>query len=206
MLTGRHLVAKHAPCAARRRVVPSAALVPVCLMPVGVMAIEGVVMDWSAIFLTDTLAADPFPASLGYLVFSVAMAGARLTGDRVTARIGPTAHSVASGGVAAAGTLVFATAPTLPVAFLGAFVAGLGAASIYPIALSIAARRTGAIEDNLAAVAFTSFLLLLGLPALFGLLVELTGQRGAFAAVAGLAAPSMWLALRIGGPTRSVAR
>lgn len=175
---------------------PPPALLPVCLMPVGVMAIEGVFMDWSALFLTDTLAVDPFAASLGYLAFSVAMAGARLAGDRVTARIGLAAHAVASCAVAAGGSLVFAAAAQLPTALLGAFLAGLGAASIYPIALGIAARRPGAVEDNLAAVAFTSFLLLLGVPAAFGLLVEGAGQRGAFALVALLALPSALLAWR----------
>lgn len=131
----------------RAAALPPLSLLPICLLPVGILAIEGVFMDWSAVFMTDTLKVDPFAASLGYLSFSVAMAGARLSGDGITARIGPSAHAVASGVIAAAGALLFAAAPHLPAALLGAFLAGAGAGALYPIALSLAARHEGKVID-----------------------------------------------------------
>ena len=68
-------------------ILPSKALLPLCLLPVGIMAIEGIYMDWSALFLTDALGLEPSAALLGYLGFSIAMAVGRLVGDRVTVRL-----------------------------------------------------------------------------------------------------------------------
>ena len=172
-------------------ILPSKALLPLCLLPVWVMAIEGIYMDWSALFLTDALGLEPFAASLGYLGFSIAVAVGRLVGDRVTVRLGPLRHAVASACLAGVGTAVFATAGGLVWAVTGASPAGLGAASLYPIALSLAGERDGPAEENIAAVSFTAFLLLLAAPAAFGLAVDVLDWRGAFLAAAGLPCPRL---------------
>lgn len=182
-------------------ILPSKALLPLCLLPVGVMAIEGIYMDWSALFLTDALRVEPFAASLGYLGFSIAMAVGRLVGDRVTVRLGPLRHAVASACLAGVGTAVFATAGGLAWAVTGASLAGLGAASLYPIALSLAGERNGPTEENIAAVSFTAFLLLLAAPVGFGLAVDALDWRGAFLAAAGLALPTLALAWCLGNET-----
>ena len=179
-------------------ILPSKALLPLCLLPVGIMAIEGIYMDWSALFLTDALRLEPFAASLGYLGFSIAMAVGRLVGDRVTMRLGPLRHALASACLAGVGTAVFATAGGLASAVAGASLAGLGAASLYPITLSLAGQRDGPAEENIVAVSFKAFLLLMAAPVGFGLAVDVLDWRGAFLAAAGLALPTLALALCLG--------
>lgn len=50
---------------------------------------EGAMLDWSALLLRDFHGYSAAFAGIGYACFSVAMAMCRLTGDRVTARLGP---------------------------------------------------------------------------------------------------------------------
>ncbi len=179
-----------------RGAAPVAVLVPVCLMPIGVIAIEGVFMDWSAVFMRSVLLADPFEAALAFAVFTAAMTVVRLAGDRLVARFGPNLVIAPSAVAAGAGILLFGTADDLVSALLGAAVAGAGAANVYPIALSVAAKMPGEPERNIAVVSFSSFLLLLGILPAFGLAVEHLGYRAAFAVVAALAVPTFVLGLQ----------
>lgn len=192
--------------AIRRRglVLPRKDLLPLCLVPVGVLAIESAFMEWSAVFLVDALAAEPLVAALGFLCFSIATAISRLTGDTVAARIGDLRHAVISTVAAATGTAVFALAPSLSVALAGAFIAGYGAAPIYPLALSKAGHKDGRAEDNIAAISFAILVLLLGFPAAFGALVDAAGPRLAHLGLAVLAIPTAFLVLRLesGDPDR----
>ena len=49
---------------------------------------EGAVLDWSAVFLRELRQVDISIAGVGYAVFSVTMIAGRLTGDRLTHRLG----------------------------------------------------------------------------------------------------------------------
>ncbi|WP_421725708.1 hypothetical protein [Bauldia sp.] len=173
---------------------PPLALLPLCLLPVGIMIIEGIFMDWSAVFLREIVGADPFAASLGFAAVAAAMAVVRLVGDRLAARFGDLAVVIVSAIAAGGGMLGFACADTVLMAIGAAALAGAGVATVYPIALSAAARMPGRPERNIAAVSFTSFLILLGSPAAFGFAAEAYGFRAALAACAALALPTLFLA------------
>lgn len=178
-------------------ILPSRELLPLCFLPVGVLAIESVFMEWSTVFLLDVLAADAFASSLGVLSFSVATAISRLSAEHVAARVGNTRHAVISTLAAGAGAAVFAFAPSLPVALVGAFAAGFGAAPIYPLALSRAGRVDGGPEDSIAVVSFAVLGLLLGLPAAFGAAIDAFGPRLAHLVVALLSLPTVLIVLRL---------
>ena len=163
---------------------PSTALLALCLLPLGTLAVEGVVRDWGAIFLRDVLGADPFASTLPFATLSAAMAAVRFAGDAAIERLGE--RAVAGGSIlcASLGLGIVSVAPVPAVALIGAAVAGVGVALVYPIALSIAARRSSAPERDVAAVSFVCFVALMASPVLVGVASEAMGLRTAFAAVA----------------------
>ncbi|MHA1189854.1 MAG: MFS transporter, partial [Alphaproteobacteria bacterium] len=117
-----------------------------------------------------------------------AMAVTRLAGDWLATRFGPVRIVVVSCLAAAIGMGLFAAAPNLTVALIGAAFAGAGVATVYPLAMSAAAAlpsSTGqtsggaSAEDNVAAVAFISFTAFLMAPPIIGGVAELSSLRWA---------------------------
>lgn len=177
--------------AARRLGLPNAVLLALCLVPLGALMVEGAMLEWSALFMRQELAAGPFAAGLALAIFALAMACARLAGDRVAELFGPRRIIVLSGLAMAAGIAGFALAPTagfgLVPALAAAALAGLGAANVYPLALSLAAQIPGRRpEENVAIVALISFTAFLIGPPLIGSLGSLFGLGLAIAMLAPL--------------------
>ncbi len=103
-----------------------------------VMLTEGAISDWSGIYLRHDTGASPAAAALAFTAFSLGMAGARLGGDAVNARVGPSrllrigtaVVAVALGGV----LLIGETVP----AVIGFALCGLGIANAVPLLFSAA--------------------------------------------------------------------
>jgi len=172
---------------------PSRGLVVLCIMPLGVMMVEGAFIDWSALFIRDVLSGGVLASGLIYAAFSAVMAATRLCGDWLQDEFGVVRVAKVSCFSAFSGIVLFAVSPNLPTAFLGALLAGLGTAIVYPLAMSVAARRPGDAEDNVAAMslfAFTSFMLA---PPLLGAIADYAGLRVALLVIAPLAACSFLL-------------
>ena len=167
---------------ARFFALPGKALVILCLMPVGIMALEGAMMDWSAVFVREVLAGEPAEAAAAYAVFATCMAVTRLAGDRLAERFGAATVVLVSCLSAALGAALFATAPNLAIAIVGAALAGFGVATVYPLAVSAAAVAPGkSSEANVAAVSFIAFSVFLAGPPIIGGLAELFDLRIALA-------------------------
>ncbi len=163
-------------------VLPARALIVLCLMPVGIMALEGAMMDWSAVFVREVLVGQPAEAAAAYAVFSTVMAVTRLAGDRLAERFGAAAVVFSSGLSAALGAALFAAAPNLALALVGSALAGFGVATVYPLAVSAAAAAPGkSPEANVAAVSFIAFSIFLAGPPLIGGLADVFGLRVALA-------------------------
>jgi MFS family permease len=96
---------------------------------------------------------------------------------------------VSGGTLATAGTVVLASAPSVPVALVGLVLAALGTATLFPTLLSRSLRGTAPSQHGRAtsAVAATAYLGFLLGPAYVGLLAEDSGLRGAMVGVAALA-------------------
>ncbi len=122
---------------------PSRAMILLCLMPIGIMLVEGAFIDWSALFVKDVLNGGPLAIGLIYAAFSTLMAVTRLSGDWLNERFGALAVARVSAISATIGIAVFALAPNVPTAFVGAVFSGLGVAIVYPLAMTAAARRPG---------------------------------------------------------------
>ena len=84
------------PCAARRRIA-LLGLIAFCSL-----FAEGAAADWSAVYLEDSLGATAAVAATGFAAYSLAMAGGRLVGDRLTLRWGPSGLLVRCGLLASA--------------------------------------------------------------------------------------------------------
>jgi MFS family permease len=73
---------------------------------------------------------------------------------------------------------VFALAPNLVVAYIGAAISGIGVAIVYPLAVTAAARRPGrSAADNVAAITMISFTAFMIAPPVIGFLSEAFGLR-----------------------------
>jgi MFS family permease len=161
---------------------PGRALVVLCLMPVGIMALEGAMMDWSAVFVREVLIGQPVEAAAAYAVFATSMAMTRLAGDRLAERFGAANIVLVSCLSAALGAGLFAAAPDLSVALVGSALAGFGVATVYPLAVSAAAAAPGkSAEANVAAVSFIAFSTFLAGPPVIGGLADLFDLRIALA-------------------------
>ena len=163
------------------------------LLAVGIVAFcaslgEGGMADWSAIFLVLITSATEAKAALGYTVFSIAMVGMRLMGDRVTRRFGEVTAARMAGTTAAIGVLCAVIFGTYTMSLVGFALMGVGYAVIMPIAFTRAANDPDIAPG--AAIASVSTLgyggLLLG-PPLIGFVAEATSIRFAFLILAVLA-------------------
>ena len=167
---------------------------------VGLMALcsalgEGAMLDWSAIFLRDSLAAPERVAALGFTVFSIAMVSVRLVADGLVTRFGAMFVARVSGVVATLGALVMVAAGSVPVAMVGLALLGAGYAVQFPLAFSRAANDPDVPPGRgLAAVATLGYGGILFGPPAIGFLAELFGLQSAFWLLVVLSVAIIWLA------------
>jgi len=177
---------------------PSKAIVLLCVLPIGIMLVEGAFIDWSAVFMRSILDASPLLISITYSFFSIVMAVVRLWGDNIRERFSEQLIVQVSGLAAAAGIALFSLAPNTMVAFAGAALSGMGVAIVYPLAVTAAAGRPGRTSaDNVAAVTMISFSAFLVAPPVIGFLSELFGLRIALLTLAPLALTTFFLSAEI---------
>jgi len=132
-------------------------------------AVEGALVDWSALLLTERTRAEPASAALGYSAFSVAMAACRFAGDRLVLRFGAPRMMV-FGGLGMFGGLMLAVLSThFMLSALGFALIGVSAANVVPVIFAAAARMPGmSAGGGLATVATLGYAGLLMAPPLIG--------------------------------------
>jgi predicted MFS family arabinose efflux permease len=132
-------------------------------------AVEGALVDWSALLLTERTRAEPASAALGYSAFSVAMAACRFAGDRLVLRFGAPRMMV-FGGLGMFGGLMLAVLSThFVLSALGFALIGVSAANVVPVIFAAAARMPGmSAGGGLATVATLGYAGLLMAPPLIG--------------------------------------
>ncbi len=144
---------------------------------------EGAMADWSSVYLRRILLTPESTAAAGYAVFSLAMAGGRLAGDRLTERLGRVTIVRLGGVISAAGLGAGLLVKTVPATFLGFAAAGLGFSVIVPLVFGAAGRHGAASGSSagagLAAVNTVGYFGFLVGPATIGLTADHTGLRGA---------------------------
>jgi predicted MFS family arabinose efflux permease len=160
------------------------------LIAFGSFLAEGAASDWSAVYLHSSLGASPGLAAVAYTMFSCAMLGGRLAGDRLTDWAGPARLLRTSAGLAAACFLA-ALLIGRPAAGLAGFtVLGAGLAVVVPVVFT-AASRLGLPGPNLALVTSVGYTGMLVGPAVIGGLAEVVGlpaALGTLVAIIGMTA------------------
>ncbi|MFJ7912947.1 MFS transporter [Kitasatospora sp. NPDC096204] len=159
---------------------------------------EGAIADWTTLHLSDDVHASSVVAATGYGAYAFAMAGGRVGGTWLSIRLGQTRLMLFGGLTAAAGMLVAALAPVVPVAICGFVLVGLGLANLFPLALA----RAGAAGGP-QGVAFASSLgyggMLIG-PVVIGFLADAAGLPLALTTVALAATVAALLPLSVRRP------
>jgi hypothetical protein len=122
------------------------------------MFVESATMNWSAVFLAGPVRTSAAVAAGGVVAFSIAMAFARLVGDRFVARWGLSGLARVGGLLTFAGmTLALATRSPAP-ALVGFAFVGAGCAAIVPALFRVAAAVPGVSSGaGIAAVATAGY-------------------------------------------------
>jgi MFS family permease len=109
------------------RTSPSRVLL-LCVVAAGSFLVEGIAVEWSAVFLRESVGADPSAAGLGVVAFSAGMALSRFVGDRLVGRFGQPAvvRTGASCALVAIGALLMVHTLVPSILAFGIMGAGLG--------------------------------------------------------------------------------
>jgi MFS family permease len=167
-----------------RLALPPRALWPLGLIAFCCMLAEGAAADWSAVYLHGPLGAGAGVAALGFTAFSIAMAGTRLVGDRLTLRAGAV-RIVRWGALLATFGLGAALLIAQPAAGVAGFaLLGAGVAIIVPSVFRAAGATRGvAAGTALAAVTTAGYSGFLVGPPLIGALAGATSLPAALTLV-----------------------
>jgi predicted MFS family arabinose efflux permease len=106
----------------------SGRIVLLCLIAGASFLMEGVAIEWSAVYLHGAVGAGPGAAGLGLVAFSAGMAASRFVGDRLVGRFGQPAvvRAGASLALVALGVLLIVRALVPSIVAFGIMGAGLG--------------------------------------------------------------------------------
>ena len=157
------------------------------LVCMSVFLAEGAMLDWSAIYVHQVGGVDLKAAGVGYTLFVIAMAIARLMGDRMVERFGR-ARVLVTGMLLNIGTLVAMVLTDSPVVlFASLFVMGLGIANIAPVLISAASSVKGCDPTSaITTVTTIGYGALMAGPALLGFIAQHKSLETAFLFIAAL--------------------
>ncbi|HEY4869349.1 MAG TPA: MFS transporter [Candidatus Dormibacteraeota bacterium] len=145
---------------------------------------EGSAADWSAAYLTQSLAATAAVAGLGYATFSLAMASSRMLGDRLGRRLGPVLLARAGSVVAVCGLSTALLAGSVPLALTGFAAMGAGLGVVVPVLFRAAGSTPGTSASvGVATVSSIGWLGFLAGPPAVGLAAGSIGLRAALGIV-----------------------
>ncbi|MEX6505291.1 MFS transporter [Jiella sp. M17.18] len=148
---------------------------------------EGAAIDWSAVYLRQSLAADVVTSGFAFAAFSAAMALFRFLGDGIRNRLGAVATVRLFAVVAASGLALTGLAGSLPLVVCGFALTGIGLSNIVPIAFSAAGNVAGlkpGIGISIASgIGYSGGLLA---PSVIGFLAEHVGLADVYVGLAAL--------------------
>jgi len=185
---------------------PTRALALIGVFAICAVLSEGAVSDWAAIYLHDEVGTGQGTAAAGLAVFSLAMGIGRLAGDRLSVALGAERLARAGASLAAIGIGFSLLAQSPPAAFAGLFLAGLGLATLFPLALRAAAARGESPGPAVAAVSAMGYIGFLAGPPTIGGLSELVGLRAALLVVVACCSLAAVLAGAVRAPRPIAAR
>ena len=183
---------------------PTWGMAALCLIGAAPLLVEGAGIDWSAIYMRDVFAVEPFVATSAVTIFSFFMAVMRLSTDPIVDRFGPRAVATAMLLLAVVGLVAVAIAPHPLLALVGFGLMGIGCSSVYPLAVSAAAQRTDRPASiNVAALGQLTFVVFFIGPPLLGFVAQSIGIRNSYLVVVPLVIAAL-LVVKALSPNRAV--
>lgn len=122
-------------------VVPHGIVVLIGVMTGLTFLVEGAVLDWGAVLLSEGKGMAVSSAGAGYTAFALAMTVTRFLGDGFVARLGDKATLALGSLVTAAGVALAAGAGDGWLSVAGFAMSGVGAANIVPVLFTLAGRQ-----------------------------------------------------------------
>ncbi|WP_183244238.1 MFS transporter [Bradyrhizobium sp. cir1] len=170
-------------------VLPHRSVLLIAVLAAITFLVEGAMLDWSALLLVERDLLAEAHGGIGCMLFSIAMAAGRLSGDAVVARIGDRATLIVGTLPIVTGFLAVLAAPVALIAMAGFLLIGLGISNVVPVLC----RRAGKQKMMPAGVAIAVITtagyagILVG-PAGIGLVADMFGLRLAFGMLGALMA------------------
>jgi len=166
---------------------PNGWIILVGLMCFIVYLAEGVMLDWSALYLIEDKHIATAQAGLGYASFSAMVATGRFLGDGLVQLFGRVRVIVGGGLLAAAGVTLSILSSHWGLGLVGFALCGLGCANVSPVLISTLSKQTH-MPTHLAITAATTigFAGVLAGPAMMGAVAHYSSLSAAFAVLAGL--------------------
>jgi len=162
-----------------------------------VMASEGAIVDWSALYLEKVTFASLALAGLGYTIFNGMMALGRFFGDSISARFGSRIILIAGCLTATLGFGLTLTAITVW-ALLGFGFVGIGLSLVVPELFRYSGKLKGIqAAEGISFIAGTGFVGLLIGPVFLGFLAETFNLKGSFIALMSFTAAAGILAVTL---------
>jgi MFS family permease len=152
--------------------------------------IEGVGIDWSALYSVEAFQVTTATAAITVIIFSAAMALVRFFIDKVVAKFSRIFVIQMGSAVAGLGVAIALLSPTIELSWIGWALTGIGIAGVVPQCMAYGS-EIGPIENqgrNLAKVVGLTYAGVLGGPAIIGFIGELIGLTQA-----------LWLGVALSG-------
>ena len=194
----RFLLAGRSGSGGKKLAAPRGIVVFIALVAGISFLVEGAVMDWSGVFLTEVRSMDISLAGTGFASFSAAMLLMRLLGDAIVNRVGARRVVLAGSIVAITGFLIVIFSPAGKFIFLGFFAIGFGCANIVPIFFSLMGRqRDMSLNAAVSSVSTFGYLGVLMGPAAIGFIAHSTSLLASFVLLAVLLAVQLFIGLHV---------
>ena len=118
----------------RRRASSEHLVLLLCVVAGASFLVEGIAVEWSAVFLRESVGADPTAVGLGVVAFSAGMAGSRFVGDRLVARFGQSSVVRIGAACAFVALCVMLIVHRLAPSIVAFGIVGLGLGPVVPLA------------------------------------------------------------------------
>ena len=168
---------------------PEKSLINFSLICFACMACENTMYDWSGIYFEKVIHITKVRATEGFVIYMIAMALGRFTGDAVVNKYGIKNLLRASGIFIFAGLLLAVLLPFQLTAAAGFVLVGLGVSCIVPMVFQMAGRSTtmssGTALASISSIGYLGFLIV---PPFIGFIAQAAGLRWSFGLISLLGA------------------